>query len=132
MLSILKPFDLSPLERDVIGILRLLRKGTARKILKELNKNRNTELPYTTVASVLKRLHSGNLVSLEEEKFRGKHRKRYVYIYKDIESNYIDNILESLLETFGKGSAVHLAERLTHTSISDEDMKLIRKRLGIK
>ncbi|MFQ5980046.1 MAG: BlaI/MecI/CopY family transcriptional regulator [Candidatus Heimdallarchaeota archaeon] len=129
MLSISKAFELNRRERDIIGSLRELRKGTAGEILEMLNKKGSTNIPYTTISSVLKRLYTNGMIGRETEKFRGKERKRYVYIYKDIEAEYIDTVVGGLLATFGKSSVVHLAESLTKTNISEEDLKKIRDRL---
>lgn len=124
-----KQFELSVLEREIISSLRFLGKGTARKIQDTITSNKHTDVPYTTLSSALKRLHSNNLVDRKTEKFRGKERKRYMYIYKDFEAEYIDNLVGGLLSTFGKSSVVHLAESLTKTDIAESDLEKIRAHL---
>lgn len=129
MCSISKTFEFSVLERRIISNLRLLGKGTAREIQEAVNRKNRSDVPYTTLSSALKRLYSIDIVGRETEKFRGKERKRFVYVYKDIEAEYIDSLVGGLLATFGKSSVVNIAESLAKTSISKEDLEKIRVHL---
>ncbi|HEY5605745.1 MAG TPA: BlaI/MecI/CopY family transcriptional regulator, partial [Thermoplasmata archaeon] len=115
---------LGPLERQLISVLRRRREATAREILDELRSGER-DLAYTTVNTILGRLHRKGLIGRRSEPYKGGYR--YIYQYKDIEARYIDNILDGLIVTFGHRAVVHLAERLDR--LSEEDSKRIRERL---
>jgi len=106
---------LGPLERDVVGSVKRLGAATTREVMEDLHA-RGTRVAYTTVATILMRLHRKGLVGRRREPFKGA--QRYVYSYKDIESEYIDEILEGLASAFGDRGIAHLVERLE--GISDK------------
>ena len=79
---------------------------------------------YTTVATILMRLHRKGLVGRRREPFKGA--ERYIYSYKDIEPEYIDEVLEGLASTFGVPGIAHLAERLQ--GLSGKDLRRLQGR----
>lgn len=115
---------LGSLEREVIGVLRGRREATARDVLDEL-RNRRRDVAYTTVSTILTRLHAKGLIERRKEPYKGG--DRYVYLYKDIEAQYIDSLLDGLIATFGHRGVVHLAERLDR--LSEQELATIRQRL---
>lgn len=117
---------LGPLEREVIAALKRLGKANTRQVLAELHAG-GSEVAYTTVATILTRLHHKGLIGRSPEPFKGA--ERFVYTYKDIESDYIDDLLGGLVSAFGQKGVVHLAERLGE--MSEADVKRLRSRLKV-
>ena len=117
---------LGPLEREVVAAVKRLGAGTTREVLEELHA-RGTQVAYTTVATILTRLHAKGLVGRRREPFKGA--ERFIYSYKDIESDYIENLIQGLVSAFGGRGVVHLAERLEE--MSDTDLRRLRSRLRV-
>ncbi len=117
---------LGTLERKAIAALKSLGSGTTREVLEELQR-RQVSVAYTTVSTILARLHRKGLVNRRQEPFRGA--DRFVYSYKDIEADYIDSMLEALVVAFGERGVVHLAERLGE--ISPAELRRLRERLKV-
>ncbi|MBI4415847.1 MAG: BlaI/MecI/CopY family transcriptional regulator [Euryarchaeota archaeon] len=117
---------LGTLERQVVAALKSLGSGTTREILEELHR-REVNVAYTTVGTILARLHRKGLVNRRQEPYRGA--DRYVYAYKDIEATYIDSMLQALVAAFGERGVVHLAERID--DISPADLRRLRERLKV-
>lgn len=115
---------LGPLERQVIAAVQRLTAATTREVLGDL-RSQGSEVAYTTVATILSRLYRKGLVERRREPFKGA--DRFVYTYKDFESQYIDSLLDSLVSAFGKRGVVHLAQRLE--GMSEDDLRRIRSRL---
>ena len=115
---------LGPLEREVISALKDHGEATTRDVLLELRR-RGKEVAYTTVCTILTRLHAKGLIERRSEAFKGG--ERYVYRYKDIEGEYIDSLLGSLMSAFGDRGVAHLAERLD--GLSKDDVQRLRERL---
>ena len=124
--NLLQPSMLGPLEREVIASVKRRGAATTREVMDELHA-RGSLVAYTTVATILMRLHRKGLVERRREPFKGA--DRFVYAYKDIESDYIDNLLEGLVSAFGTRGVVHLAERIE--GISDTDLGRLRGRLKV-
>lgn len=111
-------------QQKVLGILRQLREATVRDIHRTLWKS-GEDLAYTTVSTVLDRLHKKGLVDRTSEEYMGK--ERHTYRYKDIADDYIDNLLSALYTTLGKRGVVRLSEKLE--KLSEQDLEALRKRL---
>lgn len=117
---------LGPLERQVVASVRALGAGTTREILAEMHR-RDVGVAYTTVSTILTRLHRKGLVDRRREPFKGA--DRYVYAYKDIEAQYLDTVLRGVVATFGSRGVVHLAERIGE--ISPGELRRLRERLRV-
>ncbi len=115
---------LGPLEREVIFALENHGEATTRDVLLEL-RQRGKDVAYTTVSTILTRLHAKGLIERRSEAFKGG--ERYVYRYKDIEGEYIDSLLGGLMSAFGTRGVAHLAEKLD--GLSREDVQRLRERL---
>jgi len=115
---------LGPLEREVVWVLKSREQATIRDVLAEL-RTRGKDVAYTTVSTILTRLHSKGLIERRSESFKGG--ERYVYRYKDIEGEYIDSLLGGLVSAFGTRGVVHLARRLE--GLSSTDIDRLRQRL---
>lgn len=115
---------LGSLEQEVVSSLKRLKKAPTSAVLDDL-RSRKVDVAYTTVATILTRLHEKGLIKRSTERHgRGE---RHVYAYLDIEPQYIDHLLGSLAKTFGRDGVVHLAERLEE--LTPEELARIRKRL---
>ncbi len=117
---------LGPLEREVVAAVKALRAATTREVMVELHRS-GTQVAYSTVATILMRLHDKGLIGRRREPFKGA--DRFVYSYKDIESEYIEQLLGGLASAFGSHGVVHLAERLE--DLSEEDLRKLRERLNV-
>jgi predicted transcriptional regulator len=116
---------LGSLESEVMGALRG-GEGSARDIRARL-KSRGVEVAYTTVATILSRLHTKHLVRRRRESCRGG--SRFVYRPVDFERQYLRNMLKGVVELFGPAGVVHLSEELD--KIQPGDATKIRRRLGL-
>jgi len=115
---------LGPLEREIVSVLKDRGEATARDVLSDLRR-RGKEVAYTTVSTILTRLHAKGLVERRGEPFKGG--ERFIYRYKDIEREYIDSLLGGLVAAFGSHGVAHLAERLE--GLSENDLEKLRRRL---
>jgi predicted transcriptional regulator len=87
----MKQKTLSLLENDVMNVVWRLEKCSVRDILPNLaNKN----YAYTTIATILNRLHKKGLVSKKLEK------SSYVYSARVTKESYTKNVAQSFLKKF--------------------------------
>ncbi len=114
---------LGPLEEEIVGVLKDLHEGNTRAVLDGLRR-RNTRVAYTTVSTILTRLHAKGVIDRRSEPFKGG--ERYIYVYRDIEEAYIDDLLGGLIKTFGQPGVAHLTQRLG--SLGEDDYKRFRTR----
>ncbi|HYM39987.1 MAG TPA: BlaI/MecI/CopY family transcriptional regulator [Thermoplasmata archaeon] len=115
---------LGPLEQEIVAALKELREGNTRAVLEGLRR-RNKRVAYTTVSTVLTRLQAKGVIERRSESFKGG--ERYIYVYRDIEDAYIDDLLGGLVSTFGRPGVEHLAHRLE--GLGEDDLKRLRERL---
>jgi len=115
---------LCPLESEIVAALQSLGSGTIRDVVDELQK-RDVNVAYTTVSTILYRLWKKKLIQRRTESYRGG--TRHLYSYRNIETEYIDNLLAGLITAFGKRGVVHLAEKLEE--LSPEELERLRRRL---
>lgn len=88
----MKSASLGELEKQIMDILWECRQCSARDVLTKLEKDR--KLAYTTVATILQRLHDKGLVTRKEDK------SGYVYTPKLSKEKYSRNIAQSFLNKF--------------------------------
>ena len=115
---------LGSLESDVVAVLQELKEATTRQVLDGVNR-RGHPVAYTTVSTILTRLHAKGVIDRRSEPFKGG--ERYRYAYKDIEEAYLDSLLSGLVNVFGRPGVTHLAEKLEH--LDDEKIRQLRERL---
>ena len=118
---------LGSLETEVLGALRELKEAPARDVRETLEK-RGTRVAYTTVATILSRLHEKGLVRRRRETCRGG--ERYVYRTADVEQKYLVNLLRGVVSMFGPAGVVHLNEEIAKLNPSEE--RDLRRRLGLE
>ncbi len=114
---------LGPLEQEVVAVLKDLGEGNTRAVLEGL-RGRGKSVAYTTVSTILTRLHAKGVIDRRREPFKGG--DRHVYAYRDIEGAYIDDLLGGLVTTFGRPGVDHLAQRLER--LGEDDLKKLRER----
>ena len=117
---------LGSLESEVMGSLRLRREASARDVRAVL-KTRGVDVAYTTVATILSRLHAKGLVRRRREACRGG--SRFVYRPVDFERRYLRSVLQGVVELFGPAGVVHLSEELEKLHPTEE--RKLRGRLGL-
>lgn len=103
------PATLGSLESEVLASLRVLHRASAREVQASLESS-GRPLAYTTVSTILGRLHAKGLVVRRRQRCRGG--IRYRYHYRDIEKRYLDNVLAGVLRLFGPAGVVHLSEEI--------------------
>jgi predicted transcriptional regulator len=118
---------LGSLETEVLGALRELEEAPARDVRKALDQ-RGTRVAYTTVATILSRLHEKGLVRRRRETCRGG--ERYVYRTADVEQKYLMNLLRGVVSMFGPAGVVHLNEEIAKLNPSEE--RELRRRLELE
>jgi predicted transcriptional regulator len=117
---------LGSLESEVIAALRSGGSGSARDVRRELSA-RGTRVAYTTVATILGRLHAKGLVRRRREKCQGG--SRFVYRSVDFERQYLRNILKGVVVLFGPTGVVHLSEEMAKLRPAEE--RELRRRLKL-
>jgi predicted transcriptional regulator len=114
------------LEAEILRTLERLRQASARSVLQEMERNGDKHA-YTTIATVLARLHDKGLVQRTREPCRGG--ERYVYRAVDFEHKYLVNVLRGVVTLFGPSGVVHLNEELAKLKPSEE--RELRRRLKL-
>ena len=117
---------LGALETKVLASLRELEEAPAARVRADLSK-RGTRVAYTTVATILGRLHEKGFVQRRRQTCRGG--ERYVYRSADVEQKYLINLLRGVVAMFGPAGVVHLNEELAKLDPSQE--RELRRRLGL-
>ncbi len=117
---------LGSLEAEVLIALRELGEAPARKVRAALLL-RGTQVAYTTVATILARLHAKGLVVRRREPCQGG--ERYVYRPAEVEQKYLRNILRGVVAMFGPAGVVHLNEEIAKLKPSEE--KALRRKLRL-
>lgn len=118
---------LGALEAEVLASVRELGEAPARDVRAELQR-RGTRVAYTTVATILSRLHEKRLVKRRRETCRGG--ERYVYRAGSIPDQYFANLLKGVVAMFGPSGVVHLNEEIAKLKPSEE--RELRRRLGLR
>ena len=117
---------LGSLETEVLRALRELKEAPARDVRRQLERQ-GVRVAYTTVATILSRLHDKRLVHRRRESCRGG--ERYVYRPGDVEQKYLVNLLRGVVATFGATGVVHLNEEIAKLDPAQE--RELRRRLGL-
>jgi predicted transcriptional regulator len=118
---------LGSLEAEVLLSLRRLGEAPAKDVREQLRSN-GIRLAYTTVATILSRLHDKGLVRRRREPCRGG--ERYVYRPAEIEQKYLLNLLKGVVAMFGPAGVVHLNEEIAKLHPAEE--RELRRRLGLE
>ncbi len=84
--------QLSELEQEVMNIVWELDECSVRNVLQRINKNRN--LAYTTVATILQRLHEKGLVERKSDGIA------FLYSPKLSKESYSKNLVQSFINKF--------------------------------
>jgi len=114
---------LGSLEAKVLGVLERKEEANVREVVNALNED-DEDLAYTTVGTILNRLHEKGLVDRAEEPYKGG--SRYVYEYVDFQDEYIDEVLRDVVALFGDEGLEELRSKVEETetvseSIADSD-----------
>jgi predicted transcriptional regulator len=118
---------LGSLETEVLVALRKLGEAPARGVRTQLE-TQGVRVAYTTVATILSRLHEKGLVRRRRETCRGG--ERYVYRAAEVEQKYLINLLKGVVAMFGPAGVVHLNEEIAKLNPSEE--RELRRRLGLE
>lgn len=100
--------------------------ATISEVADKLNE-RGVSVAYTTVSTVLGRLHDKEMVGRRKEPYRGG--SRYVYEYVDIRDEYISRVVDNLTTVFGEKGAASLVSEVD--GIDDEELGDVKDELDI-
>lgn len=100
---------LGSLEAKVLGVLEKHEEASVREVVDALNED-DEDLAYTTVGTILDRLHEKDLVERTQEPYKGG--SRYVYEYVDFQDEYIDEVLRDIVVLFGDDGLDDLQQRV--------------------
>lgn len=117
--------SLGDLQADVLGAIQKLGKASAREVMGEIGAQR--QVAYTTVSTVLDRLHKKGLV--KRSKVIGRGGGRYVYSYaapEDMRANLVQRALNQLISAFGPSVVPTIYDSLDQIS-KEEAQELKRK-----
>lgn len=99
---------ISELEQEVMNIVWELDKCSVRDVLEKINKNK--QLAYTTIATILQRLHEKELVSRRDQGIS------FIYSPKLSKESYSKNLAQSFISkffnSFGDVGLVSFAESI--------------------
>lgn len=118
---------LGELQAEVLGALQRLGKASARDIMKEIGPGK--QLAYTTVSTVLDRLHKRGLV--KRNKVAGRGGEKYMYSFAppvDMRTSLVQRTLNSLVSAFGPSVVPTIYESLEQ--ISKEDLAQMKKKVA--
>ena len=108
---------LGSLEAEVLVALAARPEAGTRDVQRALQA-RGIAVAYTTVGTILGRLHAKGIVARRRQTCRGG--ARYVYRPRDFERKYLRNLLEGVVTLFGPSGVVHLNEELAKIRPPDE------------
>jgi len=122
--------SLGNLQADILGILQRLGKATARDIMEEAGNEKH--LAYTTVSTVLDRLHRKGWV--RRTRVNGRGGAKYLYSYAapvSARSNLVDRALTQLVNAFCPSiipTIYHSLEQISKEDVGDVKKKVARSR----
>jgi predicted transcriptional regulator len=117
---------LGSLESEVMATFGGVKEASAADVRRAL-KARGVTVAYTTVATILGRLHVKGLVRRRREPCRGG--ERYIYRPVDFERKYLRNLVRGVVTLFGPAGVVHLNEEIA--KVRPAEARLLRRRLGL-
>ena len=118
---------LGDLQADVLGALQKLGKASAREIMEAIGGER--QVAYTTVSTVLDRLHIKGLV--KRSKVIGRGGAKYVYSYAapaDMRANLVQKALNQLVSAFGPSIVPTIYDSLEQ--ISKEETEELKRKIS--
>jgi predicted transcriptional regulator len=118
---------LGSLEKSVVAVLEDEKEATIGELSEELE-NRDVDVAYTTVSTVLDRLHDKEMVERRKEPYRGS--SRYVYEYVDIRDEYISSVVDNLTTVFGRKGVASLVSEVE--GLEDEDLSGVKEELDLE
>lgn len=117
---------LGSLEKDVVAVLEDVGEATIGEVVEELDE-RDVDVAYTTVSTVLDRLYDKEMVDRAKEPHRGG--SRYVYEYVDIRDEYLSTVIDNVMTVFGEKGAASLVSEVEE--IEDDDLSEVKEELDL-
>ena len=118
---------LGELEAEVLGALHKLGKASARDVMLEISKRK--PLAYTTVSTVLDRLHHKRMV--RRFKVIGRGGVKYLYLSaapQDMRTSMVDRALGKLVSAFGPSIVPTIYDSLEQ--LSKDDLSDLKKKIN--
>ncbi len=120
---------LGSLEKEVVAVLEDENEATINEVVECLN-DRDVDVAYTTVSTVLDRLHGKEMVDRRKEPYRGG--SRYVYEYVDIRDEYLTRVVDNLTTVFGEKAVANLVSEVEDIGEDEEqDLSSVRDELDL-
>lgn len=116
---------LGELEAAILGTVQKLGKASAREVMKEVS---TRHLAYTTISTVLDRLHQKGMV--KRTRVIGRGGTKYVYSFSssaDLRANIVNKALDRLVSAFGPSIVPTIYDSLNE--ISKEEAADLRRRI---
>jgi predicted transcriptional regulator len=112
--------SLGDLQADILGVVKRLGKASAREVMGEIEGKRH--VAYTTVSTVLDRLHRKGL--LKRTKTIGRGGAKYVYSpapSEDLQTSLVQRALNQLVSAFGPSIVPTIYDNLERISKEEND-----------
>jgi predicted transcriptional regulator len=119
---------LGSLEKEVVAVLEDEEEATIGEVVDGLE-DRDVDVAYTTVSTVLDRLYDKEMVDRAKEPYRGG--SRYVYEYVDIRDEYLSTVVDNLTTVFGEKGVASLMSEVDGFGDGDEDMSEVKDELDL-
>ncbi len=119
--------SLGALQAEVLGALQRLGKASAREVMTEIGAER--KLAYTTVSTVLDRLHRKGLLKRTRENGRGG--PKYIYSYaapQEMKTTFVNRALGGLVSAFGPSIVPTIYDSLEQ--LSKEETADLKRRVA--
>jgi predicted transcriptional regulator len=110
---------LGALETEVMEELWSHGRGTVREVLEAVNARHPTPRAYTTVLTVMQRLHAKGLLRRE------RHGRRDVYVPALSREGYAEARAQALVEEYGDIALAHFARRIS--GLDEERRRQVRR-----
>ena len=124
--------SLGELEAEILGTLQKLGKASAREVMEEVNKHK--QLAYTTISTVLDRLHHKHMV--RRFKVIGRGGLKYLYSSAapdNLRASIVNLALSKLVNAFGPSivPTIHDSlEQLSKEEVSELKRKISKAQRG--
>ena len=121
--------ELGRLEANVLGAVQKLGKATARQVMEEVESG---HLAYTTVSTVLGRLHQKGMVNRTRVLGRGGRKYLYCLSSRDLQLSIADGAVRRLVNAFGPSivPAIYASlEEISKKEVEDLKRQVTRARM---
>ncbi len=113
------------LKQLVMTIIQEKGPTSTREVLNEIITLTKNDYAYTTISTIIRRLHKQDLIESTDVQIYGRHLKKYV-MKNNVPKKEIRNALSSIIGRFGLVGVQYLSE-LFKSKLTDEELEEIKK-----